>query len=249
MHKNLNPTPIKINYTYSSIARFNISIHCAPLFECNYWAKGCGKSVVLAVLFYILGPDNCLYLTKHSYNCIALVRHLYGESKKTEDDIVDAMRLAKKKQYVLIDFGSYPTDLRALKFLTSISNSRMISSKIVALSSGYHICSISSKFSREVRYAYIEISKMVNRAFNKVALTGFTNEEAAKFIDEKKDMRKHKDKVLEIGGTNPLLLSLCDGCTDDFTVYAHRVDIKVKAFLKNNLTIFKDVDGILLHHQ
>jgi len=84
---------------------------------------------------------------------------------------------------------------------------------------------------------------MVKLAFNKVTLTGFTNEEAAKFIDEKKEFREHKDKVLEIGGTNPHLLSLCEGCTN-FTDYSHSVDFEVQEFLENNLTIFKDVKSV-----
>ena len=53
-------------------------------------------------------------------------------------------------------------------------------------------------------YEYKQISAMVKLAFNKVTLTGFTNEEAAKFIDEKRKSVNIKIKYLRLVGQIPV---------------------------------------------
>ena len=208
---------------------------------CVTGPKGCGKSIIAAVLFLILSKDCCMYLTQSSCESIAYIRQLYQEYTTTDPSMY-VRNLLKKRKYILIDFGTCPTNGSALDFLLKIWKTFGEFTKVISLSSGYEMASSNRHFPKEIHKLYSQISFTVQQQiFNVITITGFTNEEAARFIGQ--IMELDKDEITKLGGTNPLLLSLAQGC-HTIHEYSNTVHIAMQSFLSDNLTIFSDVKSV-----
>jgi len=57
---------------------------------CLSGPKGCGKSVILASLLYILSTTACVYLSPWSFSSFKNVERLYGRRRSEEDGIISA---------------------------------------------------------------------------------------------------------------------------------------------------------------
>ena len=201
--------------------------------------KGCGKSIIAAVLFLILSKDCCVYLTQHSYEYIEHVRELY-QGRKMADPFMYVRNLLNQRKYLILDFGTAPTDASSLRFMLNAYNIFGQFTKVIALSSGYNMAEVNPRFKLEIRKLYYQISVYVEqRSFNPITITGFTNDEATTFI-EHCGTKLDKGEITKLGGTNPLLLSLAPSC-ETINQYSVRVQRRMQVFLTQNLPIFSDV--------
>jgi len=204
--------------------------------------KGCGKSVIVVSLFYILNIELCVFLNPWSFSNFNQVERLYGSRTAQEDELMYVQRLMKTRKYLLLDFGSQVDDYEGLKFLIRLWNPLAQNyAKVVALSSGYKLTYSNPDISKPLSFLYNKVLLREYRTLNKLTITGFTNEEADTFITNQTEL--DKVEVKKLGGTNPFLLTLACNCAT-LQIYADRVKEQIHYFFMHNLWIFQDDDSV-----
>ena len=99
---------------------------------------------------------------------------------------------------------------------------------------------------RKVHDRCSKILTIIEGVFLPISIKGFTDAEANQFIACINKNKINVDKIREISGCNPLLLSFLP-CADDLLSYSDCVNSEVKKYLQDNLTIVNHPNTVKEH--
>ena len=207
--------------------------------------KGCGKSFATATLFVKLQQSHpCLYVGPNTMDA-SLSRKYFSTFISQYNNVVtmdpEQMQnlscsvielissFAKKKDlYLFIDCGQFSDQKESCtKFLMELLTLGTQSNRI------HKIISVSSGVSAN----YSDVLIKTIDYFESLSLKGFTKLEATKYIQTINEGHGLTfDKIQEISGTNPLLLSRLNKNLR-LSEYRDRVETEVKEFLASNLSL------------
>ena len=194
----------------------------------------------------------CVYLTQKSFRCATfeLFCKLY-ENEEYDNTLTPQSYIRKvimntikagKHLYLLIDFGSYAFTCDILESLQSICSKCGNLTTVVSVSSGYRMVSGNPLLLPQTCRVCKLINDTIRDSFDEHTLTGFTDEEATIFINHM-NTNINIDDIKKLGGNNPLLLSHVKS-SSDIGDYSCSVPKEIQSFLKNNLTIFKNIQSV-----
>jgi len=201
--------------------------------------KGCGKSFATATLFVKLQQSHpCLYVGPNTRKYFSTFISEYNnvvtmDSEQMQNLSCGVIELIssfarKKDVYLFIGCGQFSGQKESctkfLMALLTLGTQNNCIHKIISVSSG-------------VSMNYSDILIKTIDYFEPLSLKGFTELEATKYIQTINEGHGLTfDKIQEISGTNPLLLSQFNKDLR-LSEYRDRVEAEVKKFLASNLSL------------
>ena len=213
--------------------------------------KGCGKSLMVAVIFMILHKNfDCLYITPCTFDPVLFPECLNRFIEKHNDDITEEQRtdilklldtdlsqgvlmlikefVKHKKLYLFVDLSHIqslsPDRLRA--FMPFLFMKKLISVYAVSSSAVYADLQDSRQNER--------FAKFMSSGY-RITFKCFTEEEAKEYVNRRSSIKGVTfEAIKHISGTNPYLLS---HLASDFSVamFESKVNLLVERFLADNI--------------